>query len=232
MELDSETWPFLQHFVRLLTDPFIYIRRMDFVSRNELLNLLTEAMNPELGRLHCEQMHFYLEDNVQKSMNFTKNHVRCDDFQIWNNSSSTHDKEFLDFIVNGGYCTSAIDVRNCHLPNITVDLVQKFMGLKNCDEYQLVDSIRYNTDDQLPEVLKRNYAKFIVEEESDNRCIAQIFEFANNDIRKKLRLSTRTIEDYCIPDPGFDFDPPISNRSDSPILMSTYTEVKLEFIEG
>ncbi|KAI1699271.1 hypothetical protein Ddc_18638 [Ditylenchus destructor] len=38
-ELNNENWPLFQHFVRLITDPFIYVGRMELTHQNDVLNL-------------------------------------------------------------------------------------------------------------------------------------------------------------------------------------------------
>ncbi|KAI1698929.1 hypothetical protein DdX_17618 [Ditylenchus destructor] len=71
----------------------------------------------------------------------------------------------------------------------------KFMGLKNRDEYQLVESIRGNVKDrEVVEALKRNCAEFIAEEEQfeEGRGTRQIIVFTNNDIGKKLTLNVKS----------------------------------------
>ncbi|KAI1705171.1 hypothetical protein DdX_13776 [Ditylenchus destructor] len=226
MELENETWPFLQHFVRLLTDPFIYIRRMDFVSQKQLLNILTEAMNPESGRLHCEEMHFYLEDNVQKFMDWIRNNVHCDELQIYDTSLSysLSTEDVAQFFITGGNFTSSIVIRYIDLTQdhsyILVDLVQKFMELKNSDKFQLVGSIQCNFPGQILEVLQHNYAKFIVNDEKDNRRNSLLYQILNKDIGKKLQLTTRVIDDDAEYSDRFAFD----NPSDTHILVGLEIE--------
>ncbi|KAI1708560.1 hypothetical protein Ddc_14294 [Ditylenchus destructor] len=220
MKLDNETWPLLQHFVSLLADSFIYIRHIELTSRYELLNLLTDAMTPERGHLQCEEMHFYLEDNVQKFMSWLKNNVRCDKFQISDISGLDRNEELLNFFITGGHCTSALEVRYYDLSQdrsyIIVDLVQKFLDLKTCDEYELVDSIQYNSAGEIAEALKHKYTKFIVKVETANCSSPQIFQFVNKDIGKKMEFTTSVIDDdaeYCN---GIAFD----NPSDTHVLVS------------
>ncbi|KAI1710490.1 hypothetical protein Ddc_13367 [Ditylenchus destructor] len=43
-ELNNETWPVFEHFIRLLTDPFICIRNVQLTSRNDVLNFLIGAI--------------------------------------------------------------------------------------------------------------------------------------------------------------------------------------------
>ncbi|KAI1695262.1 hypothetical protein Ddc_21363 [Ditylenchus destructor] len=86
---------------------------------------------------------------------------------------------------------------HCHLPKgVVVGFVQKFINLKNCDESQIVHSIRCPVSQPTAKTLKSNYEKFFVKEEKDQygRTAAYIYEFVNGDIGKKLQLS---ITDYA-----------------------------------
>ncbi|KAI1694006.1 hypothetical protein DdX_20339 [Ditylenchus destructor] len=105
-----------------------------------------------------------------------------------------YDEVLLDFFLTGAPCTSAIYVGIYDLSKVVVDFVQKFMGLKNRDEYQVVESIRGTVEDRkIVDVLKRNFAEFIGEEEQfeEDDDIRQVIEFINNDIEKKLTLDVR-----------------------------------------
>ncbi|KAI1698259.1 hypothetical protein Ddc_19218 [Ditylenchus destructor] len=65
------------------------------------------------------------------------------------------------------------------------------MDLKNSGEVQLVEAIEGYFTRQAVELLKRDYAEFVVKEKrnDDDDCTEQIFEFVNNDIGKKLQLT-------------------------------------------
>ncbi|KAI1696058.1 hypothetical protein DdX_19257 [Ditylenchus destructor] len=78
-ELNQQNWPVFEHFVRLATDPFIYIDSMNLTPQNDVLNLLAGAINSE-RRLQCNELSFYLNGNSQKSFTWAKNHVRCNRF--------------------------------------------------------------------------------------------------------------------------------------------------------
>ncbi|KAI1702492.1 hypothetical protein Ddc_17057 [Ditylenchus destructor] len=88
------------------------------------------------------------------------------------------------------------------------------MGLKKCDEYQIVESIKCEisyTFADIPqyanaiEVLKRDYAQFVMpsrflsypeeERDEDDDTIDETFEFVNEDIGKKLHLSVIIFDD-------------------------------------
>ncbi|KAI1691163.1 hypothetical protein DdX_22057 [Ditylenchus destructor] len=176
IELKDETWPSFQHIIRLLTDPFICIRTLSLYSQ-KVFTLLAGAMNPDQDRLQCKQLNIRFNGDTQKFIVWIKDHVRCDEFQIHVNT-----------------CTSAINVINYDLSNVIVDLIQKFMGLKTRDEYQMVASIRGDVIYGVVEKLTRNCTKFIEEEEQyeDDR-IRQVIGFINNDIEKKLTLD---VEDF------------------------------------
>ncbi|KAI1690980.1 hypothetical protein Ddc_24543 [Ditylenchus destructor] len=183
VELKDKTWPLFQHFIRLLVDPFV---------------LLAGAMNPDRDRLQCKQLNIRFNGDTQKFIVWIKDHVRCDEFEIYVNSDSNYDEELLDLFLTGAPCTSAINVKYYDLSKVIVDLVQKFMGLKNRDEYQVVESIRGNVEDRgIVEELKRNCAEFIAEEEQyeEGSGTRQIIGFINNDIEKKLTLNHKWREE-------------------------------------
>ncbi|KAI1696553.1 hypothetical protein Ddc_20302 [Ditylenchus destructor] len=175
VELNNRNWPFFQHFVRLLFDPFVYIRSLKLDLQNDVLNLLAGAMNTHHGRIQCRELTLKFGGNAQEFMSAVKDHVLCDEFHIWiegdsiwvKEYGSNYDKEMLDLCNSGNHCASAICVKNYDLSTVIANLVQKFMDLKNCDECQVVDSIQGPTADTIVDVLKRNYAIFLVKEEMD-----------------------------------------------------------------
>ncbi|KAI1691610.1 hypothetical protein Ddc_24132 [Ditylenchus destructor] len=191
VELNHENWPAFQHFIRLATDPFIYIDCMELTYQNDVLNLLAGAINSDHDRLQCKQLNFNLKGNSQKSFTWTKNHVRCNQFVIRGEAGLNHEEAFLHFFVTGAHCTPLIKVENYDLSK--ADVVQKFMNLKNSDESQLVEAIQGYLEGEAVELLNRDYAEFIVKEERGQRSNTHIFEFVNNDIGKKLQL---TVEKY------------------------------------
>ncbi|KAI1696053.1 hypothetical protein DdX_19251 [Ditylenchus destructor] len=190
VELKDETYPLFQHFIHLLMDPFIYIRALSLYLQKDVLSLFAAAMNPDRGRLHCKQLNVQFHDDTQKFVVWIKDHVRCDEFQVHLHRCSNYDEELLDFFMTGAHCTSAIYIIQYDLSKAIVDLAQKFKALKNCDEYQMVESIRGNVKGrELVEALKDNCAEFIADEESLD--IHSIIRFINNDIQKKLTLYVR-----------------------------------------
>ncbi|KAI1692219.1 hypothetical protein Ddc_23739 [Ditylenchus destructor] len=114
VNVNHENWPLFQHFVRLLTDPFIYIRYLELSSQNNVLNLLAESIKPtDRGRLQCEQLFFYLEANSQKFMRWIKNCVSCGEFKINGEVGDlNYDQELLDLFLTGARCTSEIEMEH------------------------------------------------------------------------------------------------------------------------
>ncbi|KAI1698260.1 hypothetical protein Ddc_19219 [Ditylenchus destructor] len=184
VELNDENWPAFQHFIRLLTDPFIFIHTVDLHYQNAFLNALSGAVNPD-RRIQCRWFYFDLKGNSQKSITWTKNHVRCDKFSIDDLGADFLDEALLDFFLTGAHCTSKFRGRTYDMSKTIEDFVQKFMDIKNCDEIHLVEAI-YGI---YLKVLNRDYAEFMVKEEEDRWKTVQVFEFVNNDIGKKLQLT-------------------------------------------
>ncbi|KAI1691531.1 hypothetical protein Ddc_24175 [Ditylenchus destructor] len=122
VELEDETWPLFQHFIRLFMDPFIYIRFLD-LNPQKGLSLLTGAMNPDRDRLQCKRLNVYFDGDVQKLLAWIKDHVRCDEFGIKGSSDSNYDEVTLDFFLTGAPCTTEIYVKRYDLLKV-VDLVQ------------------------------------------------------------------------------------------------------------
>ncbi|KAI1715150.1 hypothetical protein Ddc_11078 [Ditylenchus destructor] len=200
VELNNENLPVFQHFSRLFTDPLIYIDHITLTSHNDVLNLLSDSFN-SVNRLQCKQLVVYLENDSQKFINWIQNHVRCKNIFINGEADLNQDVVLLDFFMTGAHCTPSIEVMYCDLSIEVVDFVQKFLNLGNGDEYQGVQSIegwQYVEDHDI-QVLKNDYAKFIVKEEHDDDddehgSTKYFFEFVNNAIGKELKL-TATIYD-------------------------------------
>ncbi|KAI1694548.1 hypothetical protein DdX_20059 [Ditylenchus destructor] len=173
-QLNNETWPLFQHFVRLITDPFIRIRYLGLIPQADVLKLLSATIDrSNRGHLQCETLNFNFEGDVQESFSY-------------------HDKQLLDFFATGSDCTSEIFVTSDHISKaVIVDFVQKFMDLKSRDDSQLVESIRGRVSIPTANELKTNYEKFFIkaEEYANGWITARIFEFANADIAKKLQLT-------------------------------------------
>ncbi|KAI1696807.1 hypothetical protein DdX_18857 [Ditylenchus destructor] len=68
--------------------------------------------------------------------------------------------------------------------------ILKFVDHKECDENEMVESIRCYGSGRVMEVLKRDYAKFIVKEERDEvyGYTEHVFELVNNDLERNCRL--------------------------------------------
>ncbi|KAI1711858.1 hypothetical protein Ddc_12691 [Ditylenchus destructor] len=193
-ELNHKYWPLFQHFVRLLSDPFIYIRFLKLIPQIDVsfLNLLAGAVNPYQNRLQCGQLDIYLQGNVQKLLDLIKNHVHCNELRFSYQSGSNYDEALLDFFMTGAHCTSAINFKYCDISNVVVAFLQKFMDLKSGDESQMVVSIRCYDIGQVVKILKANYAEHIVKEETCGVYTALLFELINNDIGKQLQITTTT----------------------------------------
>ncbi|KAI1694712.1 hypothetical protein Ddc_21874 [Ditylenchus destructor] len=196
VELNHENWPVFQHFVRLVTDPFIYIRCLCLIYQNDVLNELAGAINSDHDHLQCEQLNFDFKGNSQKSITWIKNHARCNNLSIYSEGDLNQNEAFLDFLVTGANCTSSIHIFDRDLLKVVTDFVQKFKDLKNSSEIQLVETINGAIEGQSVELFKRDYAKFIVKEErhEDDDSTEQVFEFVNVDIGKKLQLTAYIIE--------------------------------------
>ncbi|KAI1701507.1 hypothetical protein DdX_16051 [Ditylenchus destructor] len=206
-KFEHENWPLFEHFLRLLIDPSIYISWIVLSSQNDVANLLARATSSDRNRLQCEQLNLYFDANAQKFIGEIKGHVTCEKLEIHNYyyyyySDSNCDEELLDFFMTGANCTSEITVKHYALSKVVINFVQKFMDLKKLDEGQMVQSIKSRhiqekpLDQNVHEVLKRNYAGFIVKEqvdEEEERAVT-IFDFVNSDIGKKMRLTIETKE--------------------------------------
>ncbi|KAI1698188.1 hypothetical protein DdX_18055 [Ditylenchus destructor] len=202
-ELNDDNWPLFQHFVHLLTDPFIYIRHLKLTPRIDVafLNLLAGTIHSDFSRLRCNDMVLFsnresnIVNNVQKFIGWVKNNVLCNIFQISLVTGSNYDDELLDFLVTGAPCTYSITINLLHQPfsDVIVAFLQKFMDLRDIDENQMVRSIRGYRAKLTVEMLKLNYAKFIVKEEKSIARTVLLFELINNYIGKKLQITTRTI---------------------------------------
>ncbi|KAI1695761.1 hypothetical protein DdX_19404 [Ditylenchus destructor] len=192
-ELNNETWPLFQHFVRLITDPFIRIRYLELIPQADVLKLLAATIErSNRGRLQCEKLDFNFESNAQESFSYLKDHVRCANFHIiGSRSSPDHDMQLLDFFATGFHCTSEISTFDDISKAVIVDYVQKFMDLKSRDDSQLVESIRGRVSKLTAEALETNYEKFFIKEEEYGYgwTTAPVYEIANADIRKKMRLT-------------------------------------------
>ncbi|KAI1690575.1 hypothetical protein Ddc_24853 [Ditylenchus destructor] len=191
VELNHDNWPAFQHFIRLVTDPFIYIDHMALAYQNDVLNLLVAAINPNHDYLQCKLVYFNRRGNSQKSLTWAKNHLRCNHFYIFGEADLTQDEAFLDFVVTGAHCTSSIRIDYRVHSKAVVNFVQKFMDLKTAHDSQLVEAIKGKFKNQVLELFMRDYAEFIVKEDRNHRDTEQVFEFVNNDIGKKLQLTAQ-----------------------------------------
>ncbi|KAI1702216.1 hypothetical protein DdX_15632 [Ditylenchus destructor] len=198
VNLSHENWPLFQHFVRLVTDPFIYIDSAQLAYQNDILNLLSETINSDRDRLQCKELYFDLNAdshsfknfnaNIQKFITWAKDSVRCNQFSLHCKADFNHDEAFFDLFLTGAHCTRSIKIVYVGRSTVLVNFVQKFMDLKTCDECQLVEAIEGSFRTQALEMLKQKFAVFIVNEE--RRHNTHIFELVNNNIGKKLQLTT------------------------------------------
>ncbi|KAI1703660.1 hypothetical protein DdX_14801 [Ditylenchus destructor] len=204
--LNHETWPIFQHFLRLFTDPFIFIQCIRLGLQKEVLNLLAVTLNPLPNSLQCKELAVCLRGDVHESFGWIKDYLLCKEFQINGHYDSYYDEDLLDFFVTGVQCTSVITIRFYYVSTVVVNFVQKFMRLKRCDEYHLVRFIKaYQIqNDQVLWNLQSRYEKFIVQKERfendcesgpvDQRRTVHVFEFINVDIGMKLQI---TAVDYA-----------------------------------
>ncbi|KAI1702049.1 hypothetical protein DdX_15733 [Ditylenchus destructor] len=194
-KLNHKHWPLFQHFVRLLLDPFVHISFLEVTPQNDVLNLLAGAFDPARSRLQCKTLKLNLNGNVQKFIGWIKGHVLCDTIIIDNCSRSNYEEELLDLMMTGAHCTSEISIDYCISSYVVVDFAKKFMDLKSTDEYQVVESVRDDVMRRSENVLKRDYAEFIVKEEmdQDDGSTERVFEFVNSDVRKKLQITENIV---------------------------------------
>ncbi|KAI1699726.1 nuclear hormone receptor family member nhr-1 [Ditylenchus destructor] len=190
-ELNDHDWPLFQHFVRLATDPFIYIHNVRLTDQICILNLLSGAINSDHDRLQCKDLTFNLYGNDHKSITWAKTHMRCNQFTVWGKGDLNHDEALLDFFLTGAQCTSEVKVNSYDLSKVLVDFVQKFMDLKDSDGSQLVEAFEGDFKSQATESLNRDYAKFLVKEKRGRHINTHIFEFVNDNIGKKLQLTAK-----------------------------------------
>ncbi|KAI1702057.1 hypothetical protein DdX_15742 [Ditylenchus destructor] len=159
-ELNHYNWPVFQHFVRLITAPFIYINYLQMTPLIQIsfVNLLAGALNLDSNRMQCGRVVLFsstvnLGDNVRKFIDWTKNNVHCKEFQVAHQSILNFDDELLEFLTSGAHCTSAIMIKHSDMSDVIVAFLQKFMELKECDENQMVESIRCDGAERVVEPL-------------------------------------------------------------------------------
>ncbi|KAI1701572.1 hypothetical protein Ddc_17559 [Ditylenchus destructor] len=186
-ELSHENWPVFQHFFRLLTDPFIFIRSIGLPLENDTLNFLADAINTDCGRLRCQFLDVGLQVASPGRISWIKSHVHCDHFRIVYFSDSNYDKELLDLFMTGANCTSKIQVHYYDPCKVIADFVQKFMDLKDCDGNKVVGTIVCHPNRN---VNMDAFKRFVEGNINQTRGSSNIvFEFVNNEIGKKLCLS-------------------------------------------
>ncbi|KAI1703434.1 hypothetical protein Ddc_16542 [Ditylenchus destructor] len=130
-ELNHENSPLFQHFVRLITDPFVYFFRMTLTPQNDVLNLLTGEINPDFCHLRCNIFELNLDGDSQNFFSWIKDHVLCSEFQIWNyrsgclSSGKLPEAVLIDFFLTGALCTSEFKVKYGTYPfKIIIEFVQ------------------------------------------------------------------------------------------------------------
>ncbi|KAI1717355.1 hypothetical protein DdX_07098 [Ditylenchus destructor] len=230
-KLSDEKWPLFEHFIRILTDPFIIIKRIELTSQNDVLNALAKAVTTE-NRLQTNVLIFNTDSSIQKFMNWINDYVCCDTFVIdadqrfhfsecYDEDGNYHsidnsdiyrnyNKEFLelfDFCVTGARCASVFTINYYDFSRVVASLIQKFMVLKSSDECQFFQSIESSsalTKRYVAYDLKDEFAEFLVEEEEfeDDEYIKLAFEFRNTDIKKKLELTAEIYDNTSYYDSG------------------------------
>ncbi|KAI1698508.1 hypothetical protein Ddc_19082 [Ditylenchus destructor] len=202
--LNHRHWPLFQHFVRLLLDPCIYIRHIDFIPENNFFNYLAGEFNQDRNRLQCKKftLNFeatFIEANFHKYIDWIKNRVSCNEIRIQHFIHLRYVEELLDLFMTGAQCTSAICIDHCLRSRLVIKFVQKFKDLKSSDEYQIIESIRDSPtrrgiDYELLN-MKQDYADFMVKEQRDEEeddTIERVFEFINDDVGKKLQITEKS----------------------------------------
>ncbi|KAI1693764.1 hypothetical protein Ddc_22544 [Ditylenchus destructor] len=121
IELNHENWPVFQHFFRILTDPFVYIRGMELSTQNDALNLLTGAINPDYGRLKCHTLSNFMNlksSDEDKVVGFIECHpnrnVNMDAFK----------RNYADFVVEGNIN------QTCGSSNLVYEFINNYIGKK------------------------------------------------------------------------------------------------------
>ncbi|KAI1706308.1 hypothetical protein Ddc_15351 [Ditylenchus destructor] len=128
--VNHENWPLFQHFVRLLTDSFIYIQSMELAYQSDVLNLLALAIGRDHSRIQCQRLEFNLRGiSIFNLMNWIKGHVLCNEFQIYDYSRSDCDQELLaqellELFATGANCTSKIVVKHYNFSKVLKDMVK------------------------------------------------------------------------------------------------------------
>ncbi|KAI1705557.1 hypothetical protein DdX_13521 [Ditylenchus destructor] len=193
VNLNHENAPLFQHFVRLLTDPFIYIGHVELIPQ-VVSSLLTAPINPDHNRVKCNKLSLNHRDNTHEIIMWIKDNVLCNLFQIFVNNVSNYHEVLLDLFMTGANCTSEIRIGDLDLCDVVVGFVKKFMDLKSGDENQFVESIKGKVLNGNVEGMKRSIAEFVAKEEEGPRWNTRILEFVNNDIGKKLHLTTENVD--------------------------------------
>ncbi|KAI1706631.1 hypothetical protein DdX_12840 [Ditylenchus destructor] len=123
-EFNHSNWPLFQHFIRLLTDPFIYIRYAKLDTQKEVLNSLASAMNSDHNRLQCKELDVNLGYKMRKFISWIKEHMHCEKFRVIGSVFSMSENELLDFFTTGANCTSEVDFRRFDLYKEVVAFVK------------------------------------------------------------------------------------------------------------
>ncbi|KAI1716736.1 hypothetical protein Ddc_10310 [Ditylenchus destructor] len=186
-KVTDEKWPLFEHFILLLTDPFISITRIELSSEYDVLNALAKAVTKE-NRLRSKVLIFNTNENsIQKFLDWIKDYVCCDTFVFdadqrlnvircvdedgnyhpISNSDvyANYDEELLDFCVSGAGCASAITINYYDFSRGIGDLMQKFMDIKSTDDCQLFQSIESSsalTEGYYAYDLKKKFEEFLV----------------------------------------------------------------------
>ncbi|KAI1695236.1 hypothetical protein DdX_19694 [Ditylenchus destructor] len=74
----------------------------------------------------------------------------------------------------------------------------KFLDLKSRDEYQFVESIECNAEDGDVEALAESFAKCLVKKKVNEDDGCTVFEFVNNDVGKKLKLTMENLSHFSL----------------------------------
>ncbi|KAI1692016.1 hypothetical protein DdX_21492 [Ditylenchus destructor] len=183
-------WPMLQHFVRLLSDPFVYFERIQLVSlRNELWKPLVKNLKLTLTRTLCNDAEVCVENNAGEFLNWMKNYLRCSHLSL--RSTGSPNDELAAFLLSGSTCTPLAVISGTYNKELEHNLVARFLTLKQIDRDQVIPSISFPwmiSVHTIKEMFEDKFSDFLVREENTSESFLQVYEFTNSDIMQKLEV--------------------------------------------
>ncbi|KAI1715338.1 hypothetical protein Ddc_10994 [Ditylenchus destructor] len=183
-------WPMLQHFVRLLSDPFVYFESIHLVSlKNELWKPLVKNLKLTLNRTLCNGAEIRLENNAGEFLDWMKNYLRCSQLSL--RSTGSPNDELATFLLSGSKCTSHAMISGTYNRALEHNLVARFLTLKQDDRDQMIPSISFPwmiSVHTIKEMFGDTFSEFLVREENTLESFLQVYEFTNRDIMQKLEV--------------------------------------------